>query len=174
MEQLHKPFESLRLTFRPLAEGDENILFQHIDDVLTQHWIGWEKLETLESYKQSMHEKHIQIPEKEVHFLAFSKDTGGFIGMCGIEPDMLSPEAKELNVWVARESQGKGYGTEMVQNLVRHAAHNTKLKYLIYSVTHGNIGSQAIADKLKLTPYRTFTALKRGIQRDVTDYKLYV
>ncbi len=175
MEGLRKTFETTRLKLRPLAFGDEKVIFIHISDDLTKHWIGWEKSETVEIEQQKTGKKLMQMKSgQEIHFLAFDKGTNEFIGICGIEPDMISQEDKEINVWVKKESQNKGYATEMIKGLLDQVRKNTNLSYLIYSVTKGNMGSQAIADKLELSAFRTFEAMKRDQKREVTDYKIFL
>lgn len=167
--------KSGRLSFRQVTPGDEKIIFPCIDDELTKDWIGWEKSETLleEGNRVDMMVEEIEKGEA-IHFLSFENATGDFVGMCGLEHDMICPDDMEINVWTKHSRQGRGYGTEMVQALLGWVKENTDLAYVIYSVTGGNKGSEAMISRLGLTPFRTFPAMKRGCKREVHDYKIFL
>jgi RimJ/RimL family protein N-acetyltransferase len=158
-----------RLTFRPLRSGDEAITFPCIDDELTKYWIGWERAETIE--KEHTRLMSIVGRSPSAYFLAFGRNAK-FVGMCGLIPEL--PDCMELgvDVWVSKENQKQGYGLEMVRSIVCWARKNTRKEYLIYSVTEGNTASLKIAEALGLIMLRQFVHTKRGVDKNVTDFKI--
>jgi RimJ/RimL family protein N-acetyltransferase len=142
-----------------------------VDDILTEHWIGWEPPSDIAETKEQVFaavERTKQLPNVEC--VAFGA-AGEFVGRCDISPCVFNRSAGdaeyELNVWVKRFEQGKGYGKEMSVALVEWAKKNTDLPYLVYSVTKGNVASERIAAGLHPSVLREFPAVKRGEERGV-------
>jgi RimJ/RimL family protein N-acetyltransferase len=184
---------SPRLSFRCLQHEDAALLFPAIDAKLTEHWIDWEPPLDFAELQQKIHRSIEQTKiGRAVEFLVFSVESKTFVG-CG----SFSPNAYcelEIGYWVKSEQQRQGYGYEMLQALlfwlqnelfavrdeqVGQRSSEQRFPYdvnkVIYSVTTGNQASEAVAQKLLGAPYmaafqRRFSARKRGIEREVTDY----
>lgn len=168
--------ETERLIFRPLELGDEEYIFPEVDTVLTEHWIGWEPPRDMKETRKEVVESTARAKQlPNIEFVAFNT-ANEFIGCCGISLCTLFPSAEqeeyEIDLWVKHSEQSKGYGKEMTDMLIAWARGNTELPYLVYSVTKGNLASEKIATGMHLQILREFTAMKRGMMRSVTDYKL--
>ncbi len=105
-------------------------------------------------------------------FIAFD-NSNNFIGCCGISPSE-EKEEYEINIWVKRAEQRKGYGKEILGTILDFAKKNTNLPYLIYSFTDGNEASSAIIKRIGVPLFRTMSYLKRGVRKQVYDYKIFL
>ena len=169
---MRTPIRGERLVFRKLREKDSAIIFPEIDEELTRYWIGWEPAADTDALKLSIKETLGKIAKDKnlAEFVAFTKDNE-FIGCCGIE---MTPEKDyEINVWVKKSMQGKGYGLEIACAMVEHAKEKG-LKQIIYSITEGNAASYGLLSKLEkifsIRELRVCMMEKRGQQKEVTDY----
>ncbi len=162
-----------RLFFRPIALGDEKYIFPEVDDELTKYWIDWEPSTTLIEERKRIEDK-LKLLEMPPNFEWLAFDVSGkFIGCCGISPSEESGEF-EVNLWVIRSEQGKGYAKEMLQEALAWTKENTSLTYLIYSYTEGNEASAAIIHRMGVPLYRTVSHLKRGVHKNVYDHKIMI
>ena|SRR3989344_3838513 len=163
--------QTARLNLRSVEPGDELIIFPEVDEELTKYWIGWEPPKDVEEVRQSI-EKSLALSKTTVNvdWMAFDK-AGGFVGKCGIVPHMF-PNEFEIDLWVKRERQGQGFAKEMLNALIDWARQNLKLPYIVYSVTEGNIPSEAIVKKLGIPLFREYAVSKRRELKLVRDYKV--
>jgi Acetyltransferases, including N-acetylases of ribosomal proteins len=74
------------------------------------------------------------------------KDTGAFIGCCGIvyDPDRQEPEiiyAFHPNSW------GKGYASELVPRMLKYGFDRCKLPYILATLHSENTASRRIVEK---------------------------
>jgi hypothetical protein len=60
----------------------------------------------------------------------------------------------------------------MLSMIIKWAKENTNLTYLIYSFTEGNEASAAIIHKMGVPLFRKVVYQKRGVERQVYDYKI--
>ena len=84
--------------------------------------------------------------EKDITLVASDKETGEFIGCCGIHD--IGEESISLGIWLKESASGKGYGTEIIQALEQFVIEHLAVDYLIYNVEKNNEGSIHIAEKL--------------------------
>lgn len=154
----HKPFNSERLQFRLLHEEDADLLFPHITEDITHLWIGWEYPKNYEECKAWIK----KITERDgTLFLAFSSSTGAFVGAIGTDW-IHNTQEYELDIWVCKEMQNKGYATEMLTSFLAWLKKNTKLPYVIYSYTQGNKASRHLLKKVPHTFARKEWEHKNG------------
>jgi RimJ/RimL family protein N-acetyltransferase len=154
----HKSFVSERLQFRPLRKEDADLLFPHITEDITHHWIGWEYPKSYEECEDWI--KKIMKRDGTL-FLTFSLSTNTFVGVIGTDWIQHTQEY-ELDIWVCKNMQNKGYATEMLQRFLAWLKENTKLKYVIYSYTQGNKASRLLLKKFPHTFARKEWEHKNG------------
>ncbi|MDR0228699.1 MAG: GNAT family N-acetyltransferase [Flavobacteriaceae bacterium] len=98
---------------------------------------------------------------QDITLLATDKQTGEFIGCCGIHD--INEENISLGIWLKESAFGKGYGTELIQGLETYVNQNLPVDYLIYNVEKNNHGSIKIAEKLGYVFHSEFV---RNISED--------
>jgi RimJ/RimL family protein N-acetyltransferase len=166
--------ETARLNLRLIKLGDEQYIFPVVDEELTRYWIDWEPPQSMEQVRSDI-EKTLRLCQegKKFHFLGFTKADKEFIGLCGIAQNFAPYEAEsEIDVWVKKEAQGRGYATEMVAALIPWVQTHLKLPYLVYSITEGNNKSESIIKHYNAPVLRRKIYMKRGVPKNVTDYKI--
>ena len=92
--------------------------------------------------------------QKDITLLATDKETGEFIGCCGIHD--IGEESISLGIWLKESASGKGYGTEVIQALEQFVFEHIPVDYLIYNVDKNNAGSVHIAEKLGYVYHSSF------------------
>ncbi len=165
--------ETEHLKFRTIEIGDENIIFPEIDESLTSHWIGWEPPKNLGELRINIEDVIGQGKKDDfnVEFMVFAKSTNEFIGCCGISPTEHHGEY-EAGLWVKKSAQRRGYGKEMIRMLIDWAKKNTNLKYIVCSITEGNLASEGIIKRVNHYFLREYVATKRDVKRRVVDYAI--
>jgi len=83
----------------------------------------------------------------ELHLVICQKDTGEFLGICGLHgrDDVAEPE---LGIWIKEAAHGFRYGLEAVDALVSWASESLDCDQFIYPVDRRNASSRAIAERL--------------------------
>ncbi|WP_413512884.1 GNAT family N-acetyltransferase [Myroides odoratus] len=92
--------------------------------------------------------------QKDITLLATDRNTGEFIGCCGIHD--ICEESISLGIWLKESASGKGYGTEIIKALEQFVFDQIPVDYLIYNVEKNNHGSIHIAEKLGYSYHSTF------------------
>ncbi len=162
--------ETARLILRSIRLGDEKLIFPEQTEEITQHWVGLEPADSPKELKERI--RHSIEKSKEtlyIELIVFTKNSHEFIGRCDIAGTDF--DDFEIDLWVKKSAQRQGYAKEMVAVLLDWARKNTTLKYLVYSVTEGNIPSQALIDKEGKPLLRTWQTEKHGEKRIVRDYR---
>src|ERR1700722_8050133 len=99
--------ETEHLSFRPLKLGDEKYVFPEVDEILTEHWIGWEPPKDIEETRREIAESVERARQTPcVECMIFDK-VGAFIGRCDISRctipisliSLENPEY-EMNLWI--------------------------------------------------------------------------
>jgi ribosomal-protein-alanine N-acetyltransferase len=77
------------------------------------------------------------------------KETGRFIGRCGLLPWMIDDHAEvEVAYTIARAYWGRGLATEAAQAILNYGFDKLNLSRLICLIDSDNIGSQKVAQKI--------------------------
>ncbi len=92
--------------------------------------------------------------QQDITLLATDKQTGEFIGCCGIHD--ICEESISLGIWLKESASGKGYGTEVIKALEQFVLDHLTVDYLIYNVEKHNVGSIKIAEKLGYVYHSNF------------------
>lgn len=86
--------------------------------------------------------------------------TGTFIGCCGIHN--ITKESIEVGLWLKKNAQGKGFGTEIVTALIEFLENNFTFEYILYPVDEKNIASKRIPEKLGFMPVKKYKKFKNA------------
>ena len=110
-----------------------------------------------------------QSPEESAEFITLARlrmavpqelqctilESDRFVGCAGVHE--LTAPAPELGIWIARESQGAGRGTEAVKAIVHWTiGHRPRTTFLRYPVDRANRPSRRIAERLGGTIEATY------------------
>ncbi len=145
--------ETKRLLLRHLVPGDLNDLFalysdrevtRYIPDAPRTYDQAREELE----WHQYGHPRH---PELGL-WATIHKETGHFIGRCGLLPWMLDGRFEvEAAYLVAKAYWGQGLGTEAAQALLVYGFEHLGLPRLVCLIEPGNRVSVRVAEKIGMT-----------------------
>jgi len=166
--------ETPRLLLRPLAAGDEALLYPEINEQITRHWIDFEPPKGIGEVETRIRNSLVLTRNGlGQDFIAMQKDALAFVGCGGIVPYPDFACEFEVIFWVKASLHGCGYGTELFTALLKWAKKNFhRVPYIVYSVTKGNDASAAIIRSMGAEVLRVEMMKKRGVMRKVTDYKL--
>ncbi|CAH0296951.1 GNAT family N-acetyltransferase [Chryseobacterium sp. Bi04] len=81
-------------------------------------------------------------------------DDDNFMGCCGIHN--ITEESVELGLWLKKDAQGIGLGTEIIVSLIEFLESNFTFKYIVYPVDQENIASRRIPEKLGFIPFKKY------------------
>ncbi|WP_313581737.1 GNAT family N-acetyltransferase [Chishuiella sp.] len=98
--------------------------------------------------------------QKEIVFVVLDSITRNFIGCCGIHN--INSKSVEIGLWIKKESQSNGLGTEIVTNLVDFIEQNFSINHIIYPVDEQNIRSRKIPEKLGFEKFAYYTKPKNN------------
>ncbi|ASK31832.1 GNAT family N-acetyltransferase [Chryseobacterium sp. T16E-39] len=95
-----------------------------------------------------------------------------FIGCCGIHN--ITEESIELGLWLKKSAHGKGFGTEIIKNLIQFAEDNFTFRYILYPVDQDNIASRKIPEKFDFSPFKKYKKEKDSItDLNIVEYRKY-
>ena len=108
------------------------------------------RAEAQEELEWHMH-GHPRRPELGL-WAAIHKETGKFIGRCGLLPwNIDGQEEVEVAYTLAEAYQGQGLGTEAAQAILQYGFQKLNLSRLICLIDSENIASQKVAEKIGMT-----------------------
>ncbi|MEG0929079.1 GNAT family N-acetyltransferase [Chryseobacterium sp.] len=97
---------------------------------------------------------------------------GDFTGCCGIHN--ITEESIELGLWLKKNSQGNGLGTEIIIALIEFLENNFTFKYILYPVDEENIASKKIPEKLGFILFKRYTKYKNPVTNlTILEYRKY-
>lgn len=97
---------------------------------------------------------------------------GDFTGCCGIHN--ITEESIELGLWLKKNSQGNGLGTEIIMALIEFLENNFTFKYILYPVDEENIANKKIPEKLGFIPFKRYTKYKNPVTHlTIVEYRKY-
>ncbi|MGE5641756.1 MAG: GNAT family N-acetyltransferase [Byssovorax cruenta] len=106
--------------------------------------------EAQEELEWHMH-GHPRFPELGL-WATIHKDTGKFIGRCGLLPWTIDGEQEvEVAYTIAREYWGQGLATEAAQAILDYGFEQLKLSRLICRIDEENRASRKVAEKIGMT-----------------------
>ncbi|PQA92589.1 hypothetical protein B0A69_14060 [Chryseobacterium shigense] len=77
-----------------------------------------------------------------------------FMGCCGIHN--ITEESVELGLWLKKNAQGIGLGTEIITSLIEFLENNFIFRYICYPVDQENRASRKIPEKLGFISFKKY------------------
>jgi RimJ/RimL family protein N-acetyltransferase len=95
-----------------------------------------------------------------------------FLGCCGIHN--INKESVELGLWLRKEYQNQGFGTEIINVLIDFVEQNFEFNYIIYPVDKENIRSRKIPENLGFVPFKTYIEKRSNlIDLHIIEFRKY-
>lgn len=95
-----------------------------------------------------------------------------FMGCCGIHN--ITEESVELGLWLKKDAQSIGLGTEIIVNLIEFLENNFTFQYIIYPVDEENKASRKIPEKLGFMPFKKYQKNKSPLSfLNIIEYRKY-
>lgn len=150
---------------RPPLPTDADLLYPLLIEGHVTDTIAWDGPDSLDQLKQGMAMRALQVLSGEKHYFTIVEaESDGPIGTCDIR--LETPDASRANVglWIGEPFQGKGYGTQVIEALVRYGFGRLGLDRIEADVFVGNWASRRIFEKNGFALERTEAAalVKRG------------
>jgi ribosomal-protein-alanine N-acetyltransferase len=146
--------ETPRLRLRPFTAGDFDDLFALFTDPEVMRFVG-NGVRTREETETSLARMAGQWPRHGFGMWALhEKDTGRFVGRCGLQPLPGTPEI-ELGYTLHRAFWGRGFATEAAAASVRHGFEAAGLSRIVAIARAENAASRRVMEKVGLTFERT-------------------
>ena len=148
-----KVLETRRLLLRHLTLDDLDDLFALYCDGEVTHYIP----DAPRSYEETKEELEWIIKEHYGRYgfglwAAILKETGAFIGRCGLIPWTIeNHEEVEVAYALSRKYWGQGLGTEAAQAIAQYGFEHLRFSRLICMTTSENHASIRVARKIKMT-----------------------
>jgi len=151
--------QTARLDLHPFSDADfERFVAEMLTDArVTEFYYSYRDIDDLETIRQQARKDfldHFQ-NSRENHGLeiwaAYENDnTNRFVGWSGLLHTSLSEKygGPELQYMIASDAHGRGYATELAEEVLRHASQELKLKSAIATVDIPNSGSIRVLEKL--------------------------
>ncbi|MDW9382176.1 GNAT family N-acetyltransferase [Chryseobacterium sp. JV558] len=80
----------------------------------------------------------------------------------------------ELGLWLKKNSQGKGLGTEIITALIEFLENNFTFHYILYPVDEENTASKKIPEKLGFIPTKRYKKYKDHVtDLNIVEYRKY-
>lgn len=147
-----------RLVFRHLLPEDLDALFALYRDPDVRRYFP-DGTRTLDETKQEIEWfRHGHPGRPEIGLWAtVERETGTFLGRCGLLPWRIDDvEEVELAFMIAKERWGEGFASEAAAGIVDYAEKRLGLTRLICLITHGNVASVRVAEKVGMTFERDY------------------
>jgi RimJ/RimL family protein N-acetyltransferase len=145
-----KVFESERLAFRLMEQGDVDALYDIWGDPDTMRYCGGTadkpRIGEIIEYDRSQYEKH-----GNAVFAIVLKDSNALIGICGGKLDEGDPSRVEVIVHLNKNSWGKGYASEAVNSYILWLKEGKRASYIYASAHPGNAASINMLKKCGFT-----------------------
>ena len=148
-----------RLVLRHLELGDLDALYALYRDPEMRRYFP-DGIRTFDETREELewHQHgHPRHPELGL-WATVERETGKFLGRCGLLPWTIDGSLEvELAYMIAKDHWGLGLATEAAQGIVRYAREQLGRTRLICLITHGNIASTRVAEKVGMSYERDYT-----------------
>jgi ribosomal-protein-alanine N-acetyltransferase len=145
--------ETKSLTLRHLVMDDLNELFALYSDPEIRKYfpegvLNYEETKEELEWHMNGHPRH---PELGL-WATIHKETGKFIGRCGLLPWMLDGQDEvEIAYLLDKAYWKQGLATEAAQGILQYGFEQLNLSRLICMIDPGNIASQRVAERIGMT-----------------------
>jgi RimJ/RimL family protein N-acetyltransferase len=150
--------QTKRLDLRHFEPGDLDALYAMYRDPEVRRYFP-DGTRTLEETREELEwHRHGHPRDRRLGlWAAVERASGVLVGRCGLLPWNIdgAPEV-ELAYLIAKEQWGEGLATEAANGIVRYARETLGLKRLISLITHGNVASARVAEKVGMAFEREY------------------
>ncbi|MCG7336759.1 GNAT family N-acetyltransferase [Sporosarcina sp. ACRSM] len=147
--------ESERLLIRAPKLEDAEEVWEATRKSLTilRKWMPWAQPEPeLETTKESLRKAVAQfITREDLRFHLYHKETGAFVGACGLHRIDWSIPKFEIGYWLSSEFEGYGYMTEAVQRIEHFAFEQLGAHRVEIRCDESNMKSRSVAERAGFT-----------------------
>ncbi len=162
--------ETARLVIRSFEHRDAQPWIAMVSDPEVRRYLPPTPLPTMETFQKAIERRHAL--EREGGYAMWAvdvKDTGTFVGQCGVQPIDTGPEV-ELAYHFNRASWNKGYATEAAIAVLTYALGPLGLDRVIAVVIPENVGSWRVMEKAGMrfdafASYHGLTGLKKYVAK---------
>ena len=152
--------ETPRLVLREVVDGDLDRLATMFADPDVMRFIGEGGVLSRDRARRSIERQRTQYRELGFgEWATVDRETGAMIGLCGFIrwPDIDGTEELEVAYLLARESWGRGLGTEAASAIRDHATGELGRRRLVSCIYPDNLASARVATKIGMAYEKTFS-----------------
>lgn len=170
--------ETERLHIRPYADEDAVHLYNmtqepgHFDYMPDVPPANIDDIKKLITWSKGCNQKNTREKIYKFNLSVFLKETGEYIGICGLGPNDANTDEVELYYSLMREYQGFGYAKEAAQALLSYAFETICLPRVVGIVHPDNKPSVQIIQGLGMTYVKVLQGLD-GELKDMNGYQIY-
>ncbi|MFP3835411.1 GNAT family N-acetyltransferase [Chryseobacterium sp. SIMBA_028] len=146
-----------RLTLQPVEDSYIDDILEHFTNEVTRYMPFNPQGNRNDIVSFVEESKRTLLQNTDLVMVALDAN-GDFTGCCGIHN--ITEDSIELGLWLKKNSQGKGLGTEIIMALIEFLENNFTFKYILYPVDEENIASKKIPEKLGFIPFKKYTKYK--------------
>lgn len=163
--------ETARLVIRPYEPRDAESWIAMVNNPEVSRYTPPGPPATLETFQRSMERRHVMEREHGYAMWAVDvKETGTFIGQCGLYPAEWKGPEIELAYHYSPSAWNKGYGTEAAVAVLAYAFGPLGLESVIAFVVPANIGSWRVMEKAGMRFAETGTFINTsGVRKYVAE-----
>lgn len=158
-----------RVQLRQPIPGDAAALFPLIHRTSVTDTIAWDGPDSLEAYEQWFQDRTAQVAVGERHFRVVVELASGLpIGSAGLRPEPAGDRG-DFGLWIGVPYQGRGYGTEVVRQLLADGFTVLGMGEIEATVIVGNVASRRVMERngMRLDATLGEALIKRGRAVDV-------
>lgn len=159
------------LTLQPVEDTYIDDILEHFTSEVTRY-MPFNPQGNRQDIVNFVNESKRTLSENTDLVMVVLDSNGDFIGCCGIHN--ITDESIELGLWLKKNSQGQGFGTEIIKSLIEFLENNFTFKYILYPVDEENIMSRKIPEKLGFSPAKKYKKTKDSApDLSIVEYRKY-
>ncbi len=147
--RLPTPIETERLVLRGPEPEAAPLVNEAIRESLAElaPWMPWAQqapgVDETREHLQSQRERYLE--GLDCSLMLWSRESGTFVGMCGLHPRPADPAWREIGYWIRTSCAGRGYATEAVRAVTARAFEALELEAIQIKTSRRNVASQRVA-----------------------------
>jgi len=160
-----------RLTLQPVQDSYIDDIVEHFTNEVTRY-MPFNPQGSRKDIISFVEESKRTLSENTDLVMVALDSNRDFVGCCGIHN--ITKESVELGLWLRKNSQGKGLGTEIISALIEFLENNFTFNYILYPVDEENIASKNIPEKLGFIPVKKYKKQKNHTtDLNIIEYRKY-
>lgn len=169
--QDHKIWESERLSFVPIS-------LEYLTDYQSNltpkvaEFLSFDAMDNAAIWAEFIKRSEIEYKRGAcIVLVVLDKQDKSFLGSCGIHD--INVENVELGLWLKESSQGKGYGSEILQKLMDIVKEFIPTKGIIYNLEQDNVSSIKLCEKFGFKHKYDFVIEPNNLKNKMRHMKYY-